>query len=526
MTLLVPPAAPDAQPRQRELRLGRYPVLLPSLRDPRIHLSLVTISIFVIGIGQLGFRLSIAQILAAALTSAIIEVVVTVRRTSVIIWPASALQTASSTALLLRVEGTPSHDLWTLRGWYYFAGISAFGLLTKYFIRTRRGHVFNPSNIALALGFLVLGSRRIEPLDFWWAPLRTPMVLAYAVIVIGGIFICSRLRLIAMGLAFWITLAAGMAVLALFDHSITARWSLGPIEGGHFWWIVLTSPEILIFLFFMLTDPRTVPAGRVARVVFGVLVGALGSLLMAPWQTEFGVKVGLLVSLAIVCASRPLIERRLPVAGTPQDDPRKWIAVVLGGRLRWLTAVAVVAFLAAVAATGLSARAAQQPPLPDSSIAEIDPSSLPVVDVDPEVAGISARLASPAGAQELAATLAFNLQVEQEALRTRDASLLTAVDHGDRLSELQTRIDGASPSDSIVAPTYDFETLRLIVVFPGGAQRGANAGLVATATETDITYSPDGRELSREAHSVDVTFAMRRTTSNHWQITTTLPAPG
>lgn len=83
VTLLVPPIdAPDAQPTsRRQLRLGRYPIVLPNRRDPRIHLALVTVSIFVIGIGWLGFRLSIPQILAAALTCAIIEIAVTMRRT-------------------------------------------------------------------------------------------------------------------------------------------------------------------------------------------------------------------------------------------------------------------------------------------------------------------------------------------------------------------------------------------------------------------------------------------------------------
>jgi hypothetical protein len=529
VTLLVPPIeALAAKPaNRRQLRLGRYPILLPNRRDPRIHLSLVTIGIFVIGIAWLGFRLSIVQILAAALTTAIIEIVVTMRRQSMIIWPASALQTASSTALLLRVEGTSSHDLWSTRGWYYFAGIAAFGLLTKHVIRTRRGHVFNPSNIALAFAFLVFGSRRIEPLDFWWGPLRTPMVLAYAVIFVGGLFICRRLRLIAMGLAFWFTLAAGMAVLAFFDHSITARWSLGPIQGAHFWWVVLTSPEIFIFLFFMLTDPRTVPAGRVARIVFGVLVAGLGSLLMAPWQTEFGVKVGLLVSLAIICASRPLLERRLPLAGTPEDDPGQWLAAVLGGRMRRLVALAAtVGFVSAVAAVGIPATAADQPPPPTDSITAIDPASLPTVTVDPQVAGLSARVASPTGAQQLAATLAFNLEVEHQALRTRDASLLTSVDHGDRLRDLRKVIADTRPGDPIVVPTYQFRTLHLIVVFPGGVQRGPNAGFVATATETDITYASDGHEVSRVDRPIELTFAMRLTTSNHWLNSTTLPPPG
>ena len=44
----------------------------------------------------------------------------------------------------------------------------------------------------------------------------------------------------------------------------------------------MTSPEVLIFLFFMITDPKTAPAGSVGRVVFGVLVAVTSVLLMAP----------------------------------------------------------------------------------------------------------------------------------------------------------------------------------------------------------------------------------------------------
>ena len=315
----------------RQLRIhGRsYSLVPPSIRDPRIHLAAVIISIFVLGITWLGFQVSIAQILVTVLTCAVIEVSVTARRTQMLAWPASAMQTATSTALLLRVVGTENGDYWTLRGWYFFAGVAAFGLLTKYTVRFRSGHVFNPSNIALILAFIILGSDRVEPLDFWWAPLGWAMVAAYAVIFIGGVYICSRLRLIGMGIAFWSSLAVGIGVLAALNHSITVRWSLIPIEGSHFWWIILTSPEIFIFLYFMITDPRTVPSGRVARIVFGVSVGVLASLFMAPWKTEYGAKVGLLSSLAVMCACRKLLERRLPVVGSPEDDPRQFFTKLL-----------------------------------------------------------------------------------------------------------------------------------------------------------------------------------------------------
>jgi len=52
------PAAPRMQPMAHpQLRIGRYPIVLPDWRDPRVHLSIVTVTIFVIGIGWLGFRL-------------------------------------------------------------------------------------------------------------------------------------------------------------------------------------------------------------------------------------------------------------------------------------------------------------------------------------------------------------------------------------------------------------------------------------------------------------------------------------
>ena len=61
------------------------------------------------------------------------------------------------------------------------------------------------------------------------------------------------------------TFAAGIAVLAASGHAMTARWHLGPIADWYFWWVLVTSPEILVFLFFMITDPKTIPHGRHRR---------------------------------------------------------------------------------------------------------------------------------------------------------------------------------------------------------------------------------------------------------------------
>ena len=261
------------------------------------------ISLQVLGQVAFDFRLSIAQILVALLTSALLEFAIAFRRQHVIMWPASALLTGNGVAFVLRVPGTEHGDWWSLRGWWIFAAAAGVSLLSKHLIRVKGRHVFNPSNFGLVLFFLVLGSSRADPLDFWWAPMSDWMLLALVIIVAGGFAILARLRLLGIAVLFWLTFAAGIGVLALSGHEMTARWHLGPITGGYFWWVLVTSPELLVFLFFMITDPKTIPSGRFGRRLYAVGIGLVATLLIAPQRTEFATKVALLSALAIACAA-------------------------------------------------------------------------------------------------------------------------------------------------------------------------------------------------------------------------------
>ena len=283
-----------------------YPIVLPSVRDPRLHLAAVIISLQILGQVAFDFRLSIAQILISIGTCAVLELWIVLRRQHALVWPASALLTGNGVAFVLRVPGTEHGDWWSTQGWWIFAGTAAVALLSKYVIRFRGSHVFNPSNFGLVLCFLLLGPGRVEPLDFWWGPMSPALALALAIIVVGGFAILSRLALVGLAVSFWIVFAGVAAVVAATGHAITARWHLGPVEGLHLWTILAFSPEILVFLFFMLTDPRTVPAGSRQRVRFGVAVALVAALLVAASSTEFWAKVGVLGALTIVCAVRPL----------------------------------------------------------------------------------------------------------------------------------------------------------------------------------------------------------------------------
>jgi hypothetical protein len=229
----------------RALTVGRnsYPVILPNIRDPRLHVAAVIITIHVLGQVALGFQVSVPQILAAILTCAIIEVVLTFRQTRSIVWPASAMLTGSGVALILRVVGTPLNDHWSTYAWYVFAVVAGLSLLTKYVIRYHGSHVFNPSNIGLVVAFVVLGTARVEPLDFWWAPLNLAMIAAYAVILVGGLLITRRLKLLALAATFWVGLAAGLSLLAGSGHCMTARWAFAPVCGWDFVRVIVARPR-------------------------------------------------------------------------------------------------------------------------------------------------------------------------------------------------------------------------------------------------------------------------------------------
>ena len=327
------------------IRGRAYPVLLPKLSDPRLHLAATITSLQVIGQVGFHFRLSIAQILVSLATCAVLEVGIAFRKQHVLLWPASALLTGNGVAFILRVPGTRHGDWWTFHGWWIYVATAAVSLLSKYVIRWRGEHIFNPSNIGLVLCFLILGRGRADPLDFWWGPMSVWLVLALCVILAGGFAILSRLRLLRIALGFWLSFAAGIGLLAVSGHAMTARWHLGPITGFHFWSLLVTSPEVLVFLFFMITDPKTAPRSPSARLTYAVSRGLLASLMIAPATTEFASKVALLGALAIVCVAMPLLRlvsfrvgRRLVFAAAPVALAVYAVAVVVSSSSAGATA--------------------------------------------------------------------------------------------------------------------------------------------------------------------------------------------
>ncbi len=452
------------------IRGTSYPVLLPKRSDPRLHLAAVIVSLQVLGQVAFEFRLSIAQILVCLLTCAVLEVGIAFRRQHVLMWPASALLTGNGVAFILRVPGTEHGDWWSMHGWWIFAATSAVALLSKYLIQFRGRHVFNPSNFGLVLAFLILGSSRADPLEFWWGPMSAWMALALAIIVVGGLVILTRLGLLAIAVGFWVAFAAGIAVLAASGHAMTARWHLGPITGFEFWRVLVFSPEILVFLFFMITDPKTIPGSARGRRLYAVAIGLVAVLLIAPQTTEFATKVAVLAALAIVCAARPVgmlvLERGRPVRLPQLGRARAWLVAFAGA----------AAFVGLVVLAGIPARTTEAVAGPVVNVSE-----LPEVTIVPSD-DVSTQLDRQT-ALKIASDLVTGLRTESEAIASSDAELAATVLGGSRLAAVYQQMSGER-----AVTDYHVERARLALE----VGHGQGPPLVVADLAGTIAVGPEG----------------------------------
>ena len=308
------------------------PVVLPSWRDPRLRLSAVIMTLQVLGQTVLDFKLSIAQILVTIGVSAIIEIVVAFRREGMLIWPASAILTGNSVAFILRASGTKHGDWWSLNGIHWFLLAAVLSLLSKYLVRAGPGgrHLFNPSNVGIVWVLLVIGPAHVFPQYLWWGPFDAGLAVTVAVILAGGVWVMRPVRMYGMALSFLLPFAVLVGIFAASGREFVAIWHEGPISGVSYWLNIALSPEVLIFVFFMMSDPQTAPKAPLGRIVYGAGTALVSAGLLYFQPTEFGIKLSILSSLTVVCALVPLIEaavrrvqqRRAEPPAEPSPEPR------------------------------------------------------------------------------------------------------------------------------------------------------------------------------------------------------------
>jgi Na+-transporting NADH:ubiquinone oxidoreductase subunit NqrB len=247
--------------------------------DPRLF-QIATLS-GLLGYGVLGLDLEVQGAIAAVIvTTALATQLACARLTGRPFDPRSGLISALSLCLLLRT-GSPLLAALT----------AAVAIASKFVIRVRGKHVFNPTNFAIVLMLLVSGGVWVSP-GQWGSGAVFAFLLAAA-----GALVVNRA---ARADVTWTFLAAHAALL--FGRSL---WLGEP----------LTIPEhrlengaLVLFAFFMISDPRTTPDSRAGRVLFAVLV-ALGAYTVQFWLFRPN---ALLWSLAACSLVVPLIDRLLP----------------------------------------------------------------------------------------------------------------------------------------------------------------------------------------------------------------------
>ncbi len=202
--------------------------------------------------------------------------------------PASAYITGISVGILLR---SPAY-------WPY--GLcSAISITSKYALRFRGRHIWNPSNFGIC-AMLVLASQAVASLSIQWGNNFASLIVIW---VLGAVIVWRARRL-------HITLTYVTCFIALSflrAQIVGDPWQaeISPITG----------PMYQLFIFFMITDPKTTVRSRIGQSVVAVAIAVLefffrlNSCIYAPLYALFWVgPAALLIEMAIDSRRKRLVD--------------------------------------------------------------------------------------------------------------------------------------------------------------------------------------------------------------------------
>ena len=209
------------QGRTVQVRGRSIRVVPPTVRDPRVHVAAVIVSVQVLGQVVIGFDVSVAQILLTIGVCVAIEIPMVLWERGAMSWPASAL--------LDRQRHRPV----AAHAWHRARRLVVVERVAG--VRRRGGHCddqqvrgasrrpasLQPVQPRVGRGVpAVRASTRADPQDLWWGPWTPGLVATVVLIVVGGLTLSRRLGLGDVVAGFWLVFAAGVGVLALSGHEI------------------------------------------------------------------------------------------------------------------------------------------------------------------------------------------------------------------------------------------------------------------------------------------------------------------
>ena len=204
--------------------------------------------ILLLGEFTYGILESYQKTLIAIGTAIVVELILS--RTFYGKWPhvASAYITGISVGILLR---SPAY-------WPY-AVCAAIAITSKYVLRFRGKHLWNPSNFGICVVLFLLPTS-VAMLSIQWGN----NLWSLLVIWVLGSLIIWRLRRLHISA----TYVVSFLVLAVLRAWIIHQPVLAEISP-------ITGPEYQLFIFFMITDPKTTVRSRTGQCVVAFLVALL-----------------------------------------------------------------------------------------------------------------------------------------------------------------------------------------------------------------------------------------------------------
>ncbi len=245
--------------------------------DPRYYQVAVLASLLVFGIGSLGFGISWLNAAAILGTALGLQFAATALLRLPRFEPLSALISALSLTLLLRTDDV-----------LLAAAAAAVAIGGKFLVRVGGKHVFNPANIGLVV-VTSLSERA------WISPGQWGSAAVGAMLLCGlGLLVLTRARRAETTLGFLACFG-----LLLFGRAL---WLGDPLEiAAH----QLQSGALLVFAFFMISDPKTTPNSANGRLLFAAVVAGTAFVI----RFVYYVPGAPILALATCAPLVPLIDR-------------------------------------------------------------------------------------------------------------------------------------------------------------------------------------------------------------------------
>ncbi|MGH9420623.1 MAG: RnfABCDGE type electron transport complex subunit D, partial [Thermoanaerobaculia bacterium] len=196
--------------------------------------------------------------------------------------PRSATISGLSLALLLRSESL-----------ILLLAAAVIAVASKFVVRIRGKHIFNPTNIAIVAMMLMSKSVWVSPGQ--WGNVA---FFGFLIACLGGLVVnrATRSDVTYAFIVAWSALVIGRSLWVGEPMTIPIH----RLENG----------ALLLFTFFMISDPKTTPDSRAGRILFAALVAFGG------WYINYRLfrTNGILWSLAAAAIVVPIIDALLPAA--------------------------------------------------------------------------------------------------------------------------------------------------------------------------------------------------------------------